>query len=170
MVKHELLVPAGDMQCLTQAVANGADAVYIGCKNFGARKFAKNFDNNEIQQAVKICHLYGVKLYVTMNTLVRDEEVPYFLGQVEFLYKSGVDALIMQDFGMICLVREKYPELEIHASTQANTSSRDTAEFYHSIGVKRIVFSREMTLKEIEQIKTPIEKEVFIDGCLCMAY
>ena len=170
MVKHELLVPAGDMQCLTQAVANGADAVYIGCKNFGARKFAKNFDNNEIQQAVKICHLYGVKLYVTMNTLVRDEEVPYFLGQVEFLYKSGVDALIMQDFGMICLVREKYPELEIHASTQANTSSRDTAEFYHSIGVKRIVFSREMTLKEIEQIKTPIEKEVFIHGALCISY
>lgn len=170
MVKHELLVPAGDMNCLHQAVANGADAVYIGCKNFGARKFAKNFDNNEIIQAVRICHLYGVKLYVTMNTLVKDDEVPYFLGQVEYLYKCGVDAIIVQDFGMMCLIREKYPEFEIHASTQANTSSKDTAALYHSLGVKRVVFSREMSLKEINDIKVPIEKEVFIHGALCIGY
>lgn len=170
MVKHELLVPAGDMQCLLQAVANGADAVYVGCKNFGARRFAKNFDNNEIVQAIRTCHLYGVKIYATMNTLVKDDEVPYFLGQVEFLYRNGIDAIIVQDFGMMCLVRQKYPELEIHASTQANTSSKDAAELYHSIGVKRVVFSREMSLKEINDVKVPIEKEVFIHGALCISY
>ena len=112
MSKHELLIPAGDMDSLRQAVLNGADAVYLGCKLFGARKFAKNFDNEEIVEAIKFCHLYGVKLYVTMNTLVKDDEVPYFLGQVEYLYKCGVDAIIVQDFGMMCLIREKYPEFE----------------------------------------------------------
>lgn len=170
MTKHELLVPAGDMESLNQAIANGADAVYVGCKNFGARKFAKNFDNEEILTAIKLCHLYGAKLYVTMNTLVKDSEVPQFLGQIEFLYKSGVDAVLIQDFGMLCLVREKYPDLEVHASTQANTSSEKTAELYYKLGVKRVVLSREMTLKEIENIKTPIEKEVFIHGALCMSY
>ena len=82
--KHELLVPAGNMDCLMQAVANGADAVYVGLKNFGARKFADNFDNEEIVNAVKLCHLYDVKIFVTMNTLVRDDEVDEFLGQVEY--------------------------------------------------------------------------------------
>lgn len=170
MIKHELLVPAGDIESLNQAIANGADAVYVGCKNFGARKFAKNFDNEEIVTAIKLCHLYGVKIYVTMNTLVKDSEVPAFLGQIEFLYKSGVDAVLIQDFGMICLVREKYPELVVHASTQANNSSKDTAELFYNLGVKRIVFSREMSLKEIEEIKVPIEKEVFIHGALCISY
>lgn len=170
MVKHELLVPAGDLESLNQAIANGADAVYVGCKNFGARKFAKNFDNEEILTAIKLCHLYGVKIYVTMNTLVKDAEVPMFLGQVEYLYKAGVDAILIQDFGMLCLVREKYPDLEVHASTQANTSSQDTAELFYSLGVKRVVFSREMTLEEIEAIKVPIEKEVFIHGALCISY
>ena len=170
MVKHELLVPAGDMESLNQAIANGADAVYVGCKNFGARKFAKNFTNEEIITATKLCHLYGVKIYITMNTLIKDNEVPAFLGQIEFLYKTGVDAVLIQDFGMLCLVREKYPELEVHASTQANTSSEATAELFYKLGVKRVVFSREMSLQEIESIKTPIEKEVFIHGALCISY
>lgn len=170
MIKHELLVPAGDAESLNQAIANGADAVYVGCKEFGARKFAKNFDNVEIVKAIKLCHLYGVKLYVTMNTLVKDNEVPQFLGQIEFLYKSGVDAVLIQDFGMLCLVREKYPDLEVHASTQANTSSNETAELFHKLGVKRVVFSREMSLDEIKSIKAPIEKEVFIHGALCISY
>ncbi len=168
--KHELLAPAGDMECLTQAIANGADAVYVGLKDFGARKFAKNFDNNEIVNAVKLCHLYGVRLYVTMNTLVKDDEVPEFLGQVDYLYKIGVDALIMQDFGMICLVRERYPDFEIHASTQANNTAKETAELFYNLGVKRVVFSRELNLDEIAHVHVPIEKEVFIHGALCISY
>jgi len=169
-MKHELLVPAGDMASLEQAIANGADAVYLGCQNFGARKFAANFTNEELITGVKLCHLYGVKMYVTMNTLVKDDEVPMFLGQIEFLHKIGVDAVLIQDFGMLCLVREKYPDLEVHASTQANTSAKETAELFHKLGVKRVVFSRELSLKEIEDIKVPIEKEVFIHGALCISY
>ena len=169
-MKHELLVPAGDMESLKQAVANGADAVYVGCENFGARKFAKNFTNDEMLYAIKLCHLYGVRIYATMNTLIKDDEVLPFLTQIEFLYKNGIDAVLVQDFGMLMLMREKYPDLEIHASTQANISSKDTCEFFYNLGVKRVVFSREMTLKEIESIKVPIEKEVFIHGALCASY
>ncbi|MCI8460151.1 MAG: U32 family peptidase, partial [Bacilli bacterium] len=100
MDKHELLVPAGDMDCLRQAVFNGCDAVYVACKNFGARKFATNFTNEELVEAIKFCHLYGVKVYVTMNTLIKNSEVDSFLKQAYFLHKNGVDALIVQDFGM----------------------------------------------------------------------
>lgn len=170
MIKHELLIPAGDMESLQQAIHNGADAVYLGCKSFGARKYAKNFDNDEIIEALRIAHLYGVKIYVTMNTLVKDDEVDSFLQQVEFLHRIGVDAIIIQDFGMLCLVREKYPDLEVHASTQANTSSKETAELFYKLGVKRVVFSREMTIQEINSIDVPIEKEVFIHGALCISY
>lgn len=167
---HELLSPAGDMESLKQAVMNGADAVYLACKDFGARKFAENFTNEEVIEAIKFCHLYGVKIYVTMNTLVKDSEVPMFLGQVEFLHKWGVDAVLVQDFGMICLLRERYPNLDIHASTQANTSAKETAELFYKLGCKRVVFSRELSLKEISEIKVPIEKEVFIHGALCVSY
>lgn len=170
MREHELLAPAGDMDCLRQAVFNGCDAVYIACKNFGARKFATNFTNEELVEAIKFCHLYGVRIYVTMNTLVKNSEVDAFLDQAYFLHKSGVDALIVQDFGMICLLREKYPNLEIHASTQANTSSRETCKLFYDLGVKRVVFSRELSIDEIESIDIPIEKEVFIHGALCISY
>ncbi|MBQ6497243.1 MAG: U32 family peptidase [Bacilli bacterium] len=167
---HELLVPAGDMECLKQAVHNGCDAVYLACKSFGARKFAKNFDNEEIIEAINFCHLYGVKVYVTMNTLIKNNEVDKFLEQVEFLHKNRVDALIMQDFGMICLVRETYPNLEIHASTQANISSKEICKLYYDLGVKRVVFSRELSIDEIDNIDIPIEKEAFIHGALCISY
>ncbi|MBR3211112.1 MAG: U32 family peptidase [Bacilli bacterium] len=170
MKKHELLIPAGDMDCLRQAVYHGADAVYLACKNFGARKFAPNFTNEEIVEAIRFCHLYGVKLYVTMNTLVKNHEVDSFLEQAAFLHKNGVDALIVQDFGMICLLREKYPNLEIHASTQANNSSIETCKLFYDLGVKRVVFSRELSIEEIDQISIPIEKEVFIHGALCVSY
>ena len=122
-MKKELLVPVGSMECLYQAIHNGADAVYLGCKNFGARKFAPNFTNEEIIEAIKLSHLYGVKVYATMNTVIKTTEVADFLKQIEFLHRQGIDAVIMQDFGMICLVREKYPNLEIHDSSQANNSS-----------------------------------------------
>ena len=170
MKKHELLVPVGDMDCLYQAIHNGADAVYLAGKSFGARKFAKNFTNEEILEAIRYCHLYGVKIYITMNTLIKNNEVDEFLDQVRFLYKNGVDALIVQDFGMICLLREMFPNLEIHASTQANVSAREVCELYYKIGVKRVVFARELTLDEIDNIDINIEKEAFIHGALCISY
>ena len=170
MTKHELLVPAGNMECLYQAVYNGCDAVYLACKTFGARKYANNFDNEEIVKAIKLCHLYGVKIYVTMNTLVKNNEVDEFINQARFLHKEGVDALIVQDFGMICLLREKFPNLEIHASTQANISSADICKLYYDLGVKRVVFSRELSIDEIDSIDVPIEKEAFIHGALCISY
>lgn len=170
MIKHELLAPAGNMECLKQAVFSGADAVYVGCKKFGARKFASNFTNDEIIEAIRLCHLYGVKIYATMNTLIKNDEVDSFLNQVEFLHKNGIDAILIQDFGMLCLVLEKYPNLEVHASTQANTSSKETAELFYKLGVKRVVFSREMSLEEITSIDVPIEKEVFVHGALCICY
>ncbi len=169
-MKHELLAPAGNMESLKYAVQNGADAIYMAAKNFGARKFANNFTNEEIIEAIKYCHLYGVKVYITMNTLVKNNEVEDFLKQVEFLHKNGVDAILMQDFGMINLCREKYPNLEIHASTQANTSAKETAELFYKLGLKRVVFSREMSLEEINSIAVPIEKEVFVHGALCISY
>lgn len=170
MKRHELLVPVGDMECLRQAIMNGCDAVYGGCKDFGARKFAKNFSRDEIVEAIRLCHLYGVKFYVTMNTLVKDSMVSSFLEQIEFLYQHGVDAVIMQDFGMISYVLEKYPNLEVHASTQFNNSSVDDVRLLYEMGVKRVVLSRELSLEEIESISVPIEKEVFIHGALCISY
>ena len=170
MKKHELLVPAGNMDCLRQAVWNGCDAVYLACKNFGARKFANNFDQEEILEAISFCHLYGVRIYVTMNTLVKDDEVDSFIEQASFLHQNGVDALIVQDFGMICLLRNMFPNLEIHASTQANISSKEICQLYYDLGVKRVVFSRELTIDEIDSIDVPIEKEAFIHGALCISY
>ena len=169
-MKHELLAPAGDIESLYQAIHNGADAVYLGLKTFGARAYSKNFDNDEIINAIEIAHLYGVKIYVTMNTLVKDSEVEDFLEQVEFLYLNGVDAIIMQDYGMINLVRRMYKDLEIHASTQANNSSIETIKMYHDLGVKRVVLSRELSLDEIKKIDVDIELEVFIHGALCISY
>lgn len=169
-MKKELLSPAGDMESLLEAIHNGADAVYLAMKSFGARKFAKNFSKEEIIEAIKLCHLYGVRIYVTMNTLVKESEVENFLEQVKYLHINGVDAIIMQDFGMISLVRKMYPNLEIHASTQANNSSLDTIKMFYEMGVKRVVVSRELTLEEIKQINFPIEIETFIHGALCICY
>ena len=170
MKNHELLVPVGNMECLKQAVFNGCDAVYLACKEFGARKFALNFTNEEIVKAIKFCHLYGVKVFVTMNTLVKNSEVDYFLEQALFLHENGVDALIVQDFGMICLLRKKFPNLEIHASTQANVCCSEVCKLYYDLGVKRVVFARELSIDEIDSIDVPIEKEAFIHGALCISY
>ena len=170
MKKIELLSPAGNMDSLIAAVEAGCDAVYLGGTLFGARAFAGNFNDDEIIEAIKYCHLYGVKVYVTMNTLVKNNEVDDFLKQALFLHQNGVDALIVQDFGMICYLREKYPNLEIHASTQANICSKDVCLLYHRLGVKRVVFARELSLEECEAIDVPIEKEIFIHGALCISY
>lgn len=166
----ELLAPAGNKESLIAAINNGADAIYLSEKKFGARAYALNFSLEEIKEAIRIGKIYGVKIYVTMNTLVKENEVEEFLDQVEFLYVNGVDAILMQDFGMICLCLKKFPNLEIHASTQAHNVSKEGIDFLYNLGVKRVVLPREMSLEEIKQINTPVEKEVFVHGALCVSY
>ena len=166
----ELLAPAGNKESLIAAINNGADAIYLSGKKFGARAYALNFSLEEIKEAIRIGKIYGVKIYVTMNTLVKENEVEEFLDQVEFLYVNGVDAILMQDFGMICLCLKKFPNLEIHASTQAHNVSKEGIDFLYNLGVKRVVLPREMSLEEIKQINTPVEKEVFVHGALCVSY
>ena len=169
-MKKELLAPAGDMESLYAAIHGGCDAVYASLKDFGARKYAKNFSREELSEAVKICHLYNVKIYITLNTLVKDNEVDNFLDTVDYLYNINVDAVLVQDFGMLMLIREMYPDLEVHASTQFNNSSVDTVKLLESLGVKRVVLSRELSIDEIDSIDTTMEKEVFIHGALCISY
>lgn len=170
MKKIELLSPAGNMECLYAAINNGADAVYLAGKNFGARAYANNFSNEELIEAIKYCHLYGVKIYVTANTLVKENEVEEFLNYIKFLHANSVDAVIMQDLGMINLVHKTLPNIEIHASTQCHTTNDESAEFLHNLGCKRVVLAREMTINEIKNMKTDVEKEVFIHGALCVSY
>lgn len=170
MKKVELLSPAGNMECLMSAVQNGADAVYLGGKKFGARAFANNFDGEEMIKAIKYCHLYGVKIYVTVNTLVYDSEMKEALEYVSFLHKNGVDALIVQDIGLIRKIRQIYPNLELHASTQCHNHSKDSVLEMQKLGVKRVVLARELSLEEIKNIDVDIEKEVFVHGALCVSY
>ena len=120
MKKVELLSPVGNMESLYQAVNNGADAVYLGGKKFGARKFANNFSSEELIKAIKYCHLYDVKIYVTVNTLIYEDEISEVLEYVDFLHKNNVDAVIVQDLGLIKILRNMFPNLEIHASTQCH--------------------------------------------------
>ena len=141
MIKHELLVPVGSLDALKAAIHNGADAVYLGGKKFGARAFAPNFTIDDILDATKLCHLYGVKIYITVNTLIYESEV-----------------------------HETLPNLEIHASTQMHNHSEETLKFLENLGVKRVVFARELPLDYISNIKTNLEKEVFIHGSLCISY
>ena len=125
----ELLAPVGNMECLKAAINAGCDAVYLAGRNFGARSFAGNFSNEELIDAINISHLFGVKVYVTVNTLVYDVEVDRFLNYIDFLHRNNVDAVIMQDIGMIDLVRKTYPNLEIHASTQLHIHNLEGVKF-----------------------------------------
>ncbi|KYH31059.1 putative protease YdcP precursor [Clostridium tepidiprofundi DSM 19306] len=172
MRKIELLAPAGEMNSLIAAVQNGANAVYIGGSRFSARAYAGNFNDEEIVKAVDYCHLYGVNVYVTLNTLLKHTEIHDALKYCEFLYNIGVDALIVQDTGLIYLVRKYLPEFELHASTQMTVHNAEGALFLKDLGLKRIVLSRELTLREIEYIskKFKIETEIFIHGALCISY
>ncbi|MBQ3020799.1 MAG: U32 family peptidase [Bacilli bacterium] len=170
MKRVELLSPAGNLEMLKQAVHNGADAVYLSGNRYGARKFAENFSNEEIIEAINYAHLYGVKVYITINTLIHDKEVDEFINYVRFIHKNNVDAVIMQDLGMINLVRKTFPNLEIHASTQFNNSNNETLNLLNKIGVKRAVLSRELSIDEIRNFESNIEKEVFIHGALCISY
>jgi len=172
MKKIELLAPCGNMEALKAAVMAGCDAVYFGGKSFGARAFSKNFSNEEIIEAIKYCHLYGVKVYVTVNTLIYENEVNSFLEYVEFLHRHNVDALIIQDFGMFDLVRKTFPNLELHASTQMHIHNLDGVKLMEKLGIHRVVLARETSIDEIKKIKdkTNVELEIFIHGALCISY
>lgn len=172
MKKPELLSPVGNMECLKAAIHGGCDAVYLGGYTFGARNFAGNFSDEEMIIAINYAHLYGVKVYVTVNTLIYDDEVETFINYIDFLHKNNVDAIIIQDLGMMDLVRKTYPNLEIHASTQMHIHNLEGVKFASDMGFKRVVLARETNyelLKEIKE-KNNIELEVFIHGALCMSY
>lgn len=170
MQKVELLSPAGNKESLYMAVHAGADAVYISGKKYGARKFANNFNDEEIKEAINYCHLYGVKVYVTLNTLIFESEINDFLEYAKFLYLNNVDAVIVQDIGMINLLRKNIPDLEIHASTQTHNYNIETTLLFKKLGVKRSVLARELTLDEIKEHSKIMDTEVFIHGALCMSY
>lgn len=169
-MKHELLIPVGNKESLIAAINNGADAVYLSGKKYGARAFAENFTIEEISQATQLCHTYGVKIFITINTIMYEQEIEEVMSYIEELHKIGVDALIMQDIGLISITHETFPNLEIHASTQMHNHSKDNIQFLEELGVKRIVFARELSLKQINDIDTKMEKEAFIHGSLCVSY
>jgi len=168
----ELLAPVGNMDCLKAAINAGCDAVYLSGRNFGARSFAGNFSKEELEIAINTCHLYGVKVYITVNTIIYDTEVEKFMDYIDYIHALGVDAVIMQDIGMIDLVRKTYPNLEIHASTQANIHNLEGVKLCEKLGIKRVVLARETPIELVKEIKqnTNTEIEIFIHGALCMSY
>ena len=172
MNKIELLAPAGSMESLYAAVQNGADAVYLGGSKFSARAYASNFGEEEMTKAVEYCHIYGVKVFVTLNTLLKENEMDEALKYAAFLYSIGVDGIIIQDMGLAYLINKNLPDLEIHASTQMTVHNGEGALFLKDIGFKRIVLSRELSLKEIKHISTDlgVETEIFVHGALCICY
>lgn len=172
MCNIELLAPAGNFECLVAAIQSGADAVYLAGKSFGARSFADNFDEEELEKAVVYCHLRGVRIYVTVNTLVSDTETEELGTYLRYLCKIGVDAIIVQDFGVAEIAAQLVPDLPVHASTQMTIHNSEGVRFVEKYGIKRVVLSRELSIREIEEIasKTNAELEVFGHGALCMSY
>ena len=168
----ELLAPAGDFECLIAAVRAGADAVYIGAREFSARAFAKNFSLEEIDRASAYCHLHGVKLYVTVNVLQSTAEIKQSLELARVLYSFGVDALICADLGFIRAVRHAIPELEIHASTQMSVHNSLGASEAERLGCSRVVLARELSESDMRRTveNSPIPCEVFLHGALCVSH
>ncbi len=172
VIKNEILAPVGNMDAFYAALTAGCDAVYLAGKMFGARAFSKNFTNEELVYIINYAHLYGVRVYVTCNILIYESEVEKFLEFVEFLHKNNVDALIMQDIGMIDLVHKTFPNLELHGSTQMHIHNLDGAKMAEKLGLKRIVLARETPIEVIKEIKenTNIDLEIFVHGALCASF
>ena len=168
----ELLAPAGSMEALRAAVCNGADAVYLGADTFNARMNARNFSAADLQEAVVYCHVRGVKVHLTLNTLVLDREMPRAAELIRLAASCGVDAFIVQDLGMVSLCRQLAPDVPIHASTQMNIHSLEGVLEAAALGCSRVVLARELPAEEIAHIckKSPVEIEVFVHGALCMCY
>lgn len=170
--KVEILAPAGSYGSFHAAIAAGADAVYAGGPRFGARAFAKNFSVEEMLEAIDYAHLHGRKFYLTVNTLLKDKEIEELVEYLKPFYEGGLDAVIVQDWGVLKLIRETFPNMEIHASTQMTITSADGAAFVKEQGASRVVPARELSLQEIHEMKkrTGLEIECFVHGALCYCY
>lgn len=168
----ELLAPSGSMESLIMAVQNGADAVYLGGTRFSARAYASNFTEQELEDAVDYCHSYGVKVNITLNTLLKDSELDEAVSYAQFLYTIGVDAVIVQDTGLIYRLRGLLPDFELHASTQLTIHNGEGALYFTEKGIRRVVLSRELSFEEIRHISRDlgVETEIFVHGALCISY
>lgn len=172
-MQAELLAPAGSWDSLEAALKAGADAVYLGGSLFGARAYADNLSTEKLMEAIDLCHLHGRKLYLTVNTLLKEAELSSMLYQyLAPLYETGLDAVIVQDFGVFSFIRREFPELPLHASTQMSVHSPEGAAFLASQGASRVVTARELSLEELRAIheRTDVEIESFIHGALCYCY
>ena len=174
MRKTELLIPAGSLDVLKTAVIYGADAVYLGGEAFGLRAKAKNFTNEEIMEGIKFAHDHGVKVYITANILAHNDDLAGVEEYFEELKTIRPDALIISDPGVFTIAKRVLPDMEIHISTQANNTNYGTYLFWHELGAKRVVSARELSLKEIKEIREHIpedmEIESFIHGAMCISY
>ncbi len=166
----EILAPAGGFDSVIAAVRSGADAVYMGEKSFSARASAKNFDNEELRKAIAYCHIHGVKAYVTLNTIVFDDELDRLSSAVVAAAEADADALIVQNMGVARIARQIAPELALHASTQMSVHTASGVRALYELGFKRVVLAREMSRREIiKAAEIPVELEVFVHGALCMS-
>ena len=172
MGKIEILAPAGSFDALKAAVAAGADAVYAGGSRFGARAYAANFTEEELLEAIDYVHLYGKKLFLTVNTLVKEKEYGDLYDYLKPYYCQGLDAVIVQDLGVMEFIKKHFPKMDIHASTQMTITNVRSAKYLEAHGVERVVPARELSLKEIRQISeaTDLEIECFVHGALCYCY
>lgn len=174
MKKPEILAPAGDMECLRNSLEFGADAVYLAGKQFGMRTASKNFDNEELKQAVTLAHSYGSKLYITINTLPRNNEIAVLPDFLMYAQEIGVDAFIIADLGVFELAKKYAPKVERHISTQAGIVNSETATAWYNMGASRVVLAREMTFEDIADIRSKIPKELeiecFVHGAMCVSF
>ncbi|MCX7711852.1 MAG: U32 family peptidase [Clostridia bacterium] len=174
MKKVELLAPAGSLEKLKMAVIYGADAVYMGGEEYGLRAYAENFSMEEMKEGIDFAHARRKKVYITMNIIPHNEDLEQMPQYVKTISGLGVDAVIVSDPGIYSIVREAAPEMEIHLSTQANNTNWRSAKFWYDQGVRRIILARELSLKEIGEIreKTPaeLELEIFVHGAMCISY
>ncbi len=172
MKKPELLAPAGNMEKLKTAIHFGADAVYLSGKRFGLRSAAANFSLDEMRDGLAYAHKRNVKVYVTVNIFFHNRDLSGIEEYLCTLSEIGVDAVIISDMGIIALAKELIPDMEIHLSTQANTTNWRSAAFWKSMGLSRVNMARELNLEEIQEVKTntDIEIETFVHGAVCMAY
>ena len=174
MKKVELLIPAGSLDILRTAVVYGADAVYLGGEAFGLRAKAKNFTGQEIRQGIAYAHDHGVRVYVTANILAHNEDLDQAREYFQELKEYGPDALIISDPGIFSIAKQVAPEIDIHISTQANNTNYGTYQFWHGLGAKRVVSARELSLREIREIREKIPKDMeiesFVHGAMCISY